>query len=83
MARSDSTATGKRKLLANKSVNEPPAAHFAAIFQSAEADLQLAPARQIRLSRQQIAEHNAITPQQHPATGFDGTVAIRAFTVQQ
>ena len=73
----------KRELLSHKSIDETPAADFAAIFKAAIADLQFAPARQIRFSRQQIAENHAVAPQQHPATGFDAAVAIGAFAMQE
>ena len=78
MARSDSTASGKRELLAEESVDEASAAHFAAIFQAAEGDQQLAPLRQVRLARQHFAEDHAVAAQQHPAGGFDHLGAVRA-----
>ena len=55
------------KLLADKSADEAPAANFAAIFQPAEVDQHVTPARQNALARQQFAEHHAITLQQHVA----------------
>src|SRR5258706_90986 len=63
------------ELLAQKSIDESPAAHFAAIFETAVADLQLTPSRQIRFPHQQVAEDDAVAPQQHPAAGFDDGVA--------
>ncbi len=46
----------KRELLSQESIDESPAAHFSAIFEPAIADLQFAPARQIRFPHQQVAE---------------------------
>ena len=74
---------GKRELLSQKSIDESAAAHFAAVFEAAVADLQFAPAGQIRFAHQQVAEDHAIATQQHPAAGFDAAVAIGAFGVQQ
>src|SRR5258706_7328889 len=71
------------ELLAQKSIDESPAAHFAAIFETAVADLQFTPARQIRFAHEQVAEDDTVAPQQHPAAGLDAAVAIRALGVQQ
>src|ERR1019366_5918134 len=73
----------KRELLSEKSIDEAPAAHFAAVFQAAVTDLQFPPAWQIRFPCQQVAEDYAIAPQQHPAARLDARVALGAFGVQQ
>jgi hypothetical protein len=73
----------KRELLSHKAIDKSAASNLATIFEAAVANLQFAPARQIGFARQQIAEHDSIAPQQHPAAGFDAAVAIRAFGVQQ
>ena len=53
----------KRELLSQKSIDEAPATHFAAVFETAVADLQLTPAWQIRFAHQQVTEDDAVAPQ--------------------
>src|SRR5208282_6186268 len=62
---------GQRELLAQESIDEPTAANFAAIFEPTESHQQLAPRRQVRLSRQHVSNHDSVAPQQHPAGSFD------------
>ena len=71
------------KLLAQKSIDKTPAANFAAILQPAEARQQLAPRRQVRFPRQHIADHNSVTPQQHPAGRFDRARPLDHFVGMQ
>ena len=67
----------QRELLAQESIDEPPAANLAAIFEPAEGHQQFAPRRQVRFARQHIANHNSVAPQQHPARGLDRARALR------
>ena len=64
-----------------KSADEAPASDFATIFQPAEGDQQLSPARQHALAHQQFAEHYTITFQQHRGSGLQFLAAV--FTVQR
>ena len=58
------------KLFAHETIDKAAAANLSAIFQPAKCHQQFAPWRQIRFARQHIANHNSITPQQHPASRF-------------
>ena len=55
------------KLLTEEAIHKPPTANLSSILQPPESHQQFAPGRQVRLPRQQIANHNSIPPQQHPA----------------
>ena len=59
------------KLFANESIHEAATAYLSARFEPAERDLQLTPFREIAFARKQIAEHDPVTPEQHPASSFD------------
>src|SRR5713226_9356668 len=52
---------GQGKLLADKTVNETPAADFSARFQAAIHLQQAAPRRRARLARQKIPEYDSVT----------------------
>src|SRR5205085_3022008 len=66
----------QRELLTEEAINEAPAAHFAAVFQAAEGHGQLAPARQVGLARQQVAEYHTIARQQRAASRFNRMLAF-------
>ena len=55
---------GQRELLADEAGDEPAAADLAARLEPAQRDEQIAPRRQARLAREQIAEHDAVAQQQ-------------------
>ena len=67
IARTDSTATGKANCSPrNPSTNRPPRISPRSSSRR-NRHQQFAPRRQVRLPRQQIANHNSVAPQQHPA----------------
>jgi len=55
------------KLLSQKTIDKAAAANLATILQPPESREQFTPWRQIRFARQQVANHDAPAPQQHPA----------------
>ena len=62
VARSDSTASGVRELLADEAADEAAAAQLAAHLEAAVDAHEIAPRRRLRLAREQIAEHDAVAP---------------------
>src|SRR5439155_645311 len=64
------------ELLSQEIADEAAPPNFAAIFQPAQRDEQLAPFGKNRFARQKLAKDDAVAAQQHPANGFERTGAV-------
>ena len=64
------------KLFSQKSVHETTATNFAPVFQTAKCHLQLAPLGEVGLAGHDVAEDHPVAFEQHPAGGFDDSIAI-------
>ena len=71
------------ELLAKKSAHKSSAANLPLIFEPPQGDQQFPPARHDRLPRNHFAEHHAVTPQQHPASGLSHARAIGSFAREE
>jgi len=75
--------SGHRKLLSDEPAHETTAANFSSCFERAESDQQFAPRREHRFTREQLAEHDAVPAEQHPARLVDPRIGGRFSRTQQ
>ena len=65
-----------RELLAEEAINESSTTYFATIFESTQRHQKFAPSGQIGFASQHIAEDDPVALEQHPRSGFEGTISF-------